>query len=175
MNWVKAIAFLTEGKNEKAVILLDEAAWIFDALEKPHQAAQTLVSKLYVLALLGRYDETVEVGEKALRVFEKYDDELAAGKVEMNLGNICLRRDLYRQAETFFLSARERFIELNETMWLAMCENDLAIIYSAVNDFHRAEKFYRQSLAHAEKEKMFVTQAEIEASMGNLALFRGRF
>lgn len=174
-NWVRGIAFLTEGKNERAIASLDAAARKFSLLQKPYQAAQTQVSKLYVLALLGRYGETVEVGEKALRIFEKYGDELAAGKIEMNLGNINLRRDFYLEAENFFLSAQKRFAKLGETMWLTMCENDLAIVYSAVNDFHRAAKFYSQSLAHAEAEKMSVTQAEIEASMGNLALFRGRF
>lgn len=175
MNWVKAIAFLTEGKTEKAIISLDVAAQIFNSLQKPYQAAQTQVSKLYGLALLGKYTEAVKVGEEALQASQKFGDELAAGKIEMNLGNIVLRRDFYREAEGFFLSAQKRFVELGETRWLSMCENNLAIIYSALNEFRQAEKFYTQSLLHAKTEKMFVTQAEIEASIGRLALFRGRF
>ncbi len=56
-----------------------------------------------------------------------------------------------------------------------MCENNLAIIYAALNDFHKAEKLYAKALQNAREAKMLVTVAEIEASMGNLATFRGKY
>ncbi|MGI8639751.1 MAG: CHAT domain-containing protein [Pyrinomonadaceae bacterium] len=173
-NWVKGIADLTEGKTEKAIGHLDKAAQIFTSLEKPYQAAQTQVSKLYALALLGRYDEAVTCGENAQKIFEKNGDELAAGKVEMNLGNIVSRRELHYKAEKYYLSARNRYLKLKELTWLTMAENGLAITYSAINDFRKAEKFYTQALNRAKQADMLVTEAEIEASMGNLALFRGK-
>ncbi len=175
MNWVKAIAFLTEGKTEKAIISLDIAARIFNALQKPYQAAQTRVSKLYALALLGRYDEAVKVGEKALRVFEEHGDELASGKIEKNLGNIVSRMESHYEAEKYYLSAYHRFVKLENEVELTMCEHGLAITYAALNDFQRAEKFYTSALSRAYATEMRVTQAEIETNMGNLALFRGRF
>ena len=174
-NWVQGIAFLTDGKIEKAVAELESAAEIFNSLSKPYQSAQTLVSKLYALALLGRYDEAILTGREAFRVFQRLNDRLASGKVEMNLGNIALRRGYYVEAEKAFLSAWKKFSRLGEKTWLAMCENDLAITYAGRNDFRRAKKFYAQALSHATAEKMHVTEAEIEASLGNLALFRGRF
>lgn len=173
--WVKAIAGLTEGQTEKAIIFLDEAAQIFNKINNPYQAAQTQVSKLYALALLGRYDEAVEVGKKASKILEKYKDELTAGKIEMNLGIIFFRRELHSKAEIFYLSARKRFVQLEESVWLTMCENNLAMTYAALNDFRKSEKFYAQAFQRAREAQMHVTQAEIEASMGNLALFRGRF
>ncbi len=173
-NWVKGIADLTKGKTERAINHLDKAAQIFTSLEKPYKAAQTQVSKLYALALLGKYEEAVNCGEIALKVFEKNGDELAAGKVEMNLGNIVSRRELHYKAEKYYLSARNRYLKLNELKWLTMAENGLAITYSAINDFREAERFYTQALNRATKANMLVTEAEIEASMGNLALFRGK-
>ncbi len=173
-NWVKGIADLTKGKTERAINHLDKAAQIFTSLEKPYKAAQTQVSKLYALALLGKYEEAVNYGEIALKVFEKNGDELAAGKVEMNLGNIVSRRELHYKAEKYYLSARNRYLKLNELKWLTMAENGLAITYSAINDFREAERFYTQALNRATKANMLVTEAEIEASIGNLALFRGK-
>jgi tetratricopeptide (TPR) repeat protein len=173
-EWVAGIASLTTGKLESAVEHLDRAAQIFFRINRELDAGQTQVAKLYPLALLGRYDEAVGAGTRALRIFEKHKDQRAAGKIEMNLGNIASRRELHREAEKYYRSAHRRFTKLNETTWLTMCENGLAMTYAALNDFCRAEEFYSRALRRARSEKMLMTVAELEASMGNLALFRGR-
>ena len=172
--WVAGIAELTRGRLASAVKNLDRAAEIFFQIGKEHDVAQTQVAKLIPLAMLGRYDEAFQTGKKALKIFKKYGDELGSGKVEMNLGNIGTRHELHQKAKKLFSSAHKRFLALNETLWLTMCENNLAITYSALNDFRNAEKFYAQALNRARAAKMSVTEAEIEASMGNLALFRGK-
>jgi CHAT domain-containing protein/tetratricopeptide (TPR) repeat protein len=173
--WVTGISELTRGRLESAVENLDKSAAAFTKIKQEHTSAQTQVAKLIALALLGRYEEAVKSGEKALKIFKSYKDELAAGKIEKNLGNIVSRRELHKEAEKYYLSARKRFLKLGDTSELIMCENGLAITYSALNDFRRAEKFYAQALEKARRAKMFVTEAEIEASMGNLAIFRGKY
>lgn len=173
--WVTGISELTRGKIESAVENLDNSAERFLKIKQEHTSAQTQVAKLLALALLGRYEDATRCGKKALKTFEKYGDELAAGKIEMNIGNIALRRGFFAEAETFFLAARRRFTRLNDKTWLTMCANNLAIIYSALNDFRKAEDFYAQALDTARGAKMLVTEAEIEASMGNLAMYRGKY
>lgn len=173
--WVSGIADLTEGKLEKAIEDLDEAATLFRKIKQQHNAAQTQVSKLIALAMLGKYDEAIATGKNALKIFEKSGDELAAGKIEMNLSNIFSRREQHAEAEKFCLKARNRFRKIGEKQWQTMAENGLANTYAEINDFQKAEKFYAQALDNARLAKMFVTEAEIEASMGNLALFRGRY
>ena len=175
LKWITGISEITRGKLASAVKKLDESAEIFLSLKKDYEAAQTQVAKLYALALLGRYKEAVDTGEKSLKIFEKYNDETAAGKVEKNIGNIVSRYELHSEAEKFYLSAQKRFVKLGNYEELTMVENGLAITYSALNDFRRAENFYLQALKRARKLKMSLTEAEIEASMGNLALFRGKF
>ena len=86
--WVSGIADLTEGKLVKAVKDLEDAAAIFHKIKQEHNAAQTQVAKLIALAMLGKYAEAIETGKNALKIFEKFGDELAAGKIEKNLGNI---------------------------------------------------------------------------------------
>jgi tetratricopeptide (TPR) repeat protein len=173
--WVSGIADLTRGKLESAIGNLDHAAGAFLKLSREQDAAQTRVARLIALALLGRYDEAVQTGEQALKVFKKYGDELAAGKVEKNLGNIVSRQDLHLKAEKYYLSARKRFVNTGEKSEQIMAENGLAITYTHLNDFRRAEKFFAEALRNAQTGNMLLTEAEIEASMGNLALFRGRY
>ena len=173
--WICGIARITEGKLDSAVENLDRSAALFLKIHREHKSAQTQVAKLYPLALLGHYQESLKTGAKALKIFEKYGDELAAGKVEKNLGNIVSRHEFHSQAEKFYHSAQKRFAKLQNIEELTMVEHGLAITYSALNDFRRAEKFYLQALNRAQTAKMFVTEAEIETSIGNLALYRGRF
>ncbi len=173
--WISGIARLTEGKIESAVEKLEAANKIFLQVKEEHLAAQTQVSKLYALALLGRYDEAVTCGNNALKIFLKYGDELAAGKIENNIGNIFWRRELHQKAEKNFLSARKRFIKVNDLGQLTMIEHCLATSYTYQNNFREAEKFYLKALQSAKKAEMLVTEAEIEASIGNLSLFRGKF
>lgn len=173
--WVTGIAELTKGKLENATVNLDNSATLFRQIKREHEAAMTQVAKLIALALLGKYAEAVRIGKAALKIFEKYGDELAAGKIEKNLGNVVARQGKEREAEKFYLSARTRFARIGNQIELAMNDNSLANTYAELNDFRKAEKFYARALDVARREKMQVTEAEIEASLGNLALFRGKY
>jgi len=174
-SWIAGIAEVTKGKFEQAIENLDTAADKFFRVDKLNDAAQTQVAKLIALAHLGRYREADKVGRHALKSFEKTRDQLTAGKIELNLSNIAARRERHRDAETFALSALRRFKTLGEKRWQTMAENDLANTYSEINDFKRAEKYFAMAAKSARSAKMRVTEAEIESSMGNLALFRARY
>ena len=175
LKWVGGIAEITRGKLISAIENLDESAAIFFDLGKEYEAAQTQVSKLYCLALLGKYDEATECGKKTLKVFEKYNDEVASGKIENNIGNVFIRQELPNRAEKFYLSARNRFVKLNDLEQLLMSEIGLANTYSALNDFRKAGCFYKNTLLNAQNLKMLLRQAEIETNIGTLALFRGKY
>ncbi|MEO8574932.1 MAG: tetratricopeptide repeat protein, partial [Pyrinomonadaceae bacterium] len=174
-HWVNGIADITAGRLESAATNLDSASRLLARLGHEHESAQPLVARLIALAMLGKYRAAELTGEKALRIFSKYRDQLAAGKIEMNLSNIVSRRDKYKLAEKYCLSAYRRFKKLGEREWQTMAENGLANTYAELNDFKRSEEFYGRALESAQALRMHVTVAEIEASMGSLALFRGRF
>lgn len=174
-EWVNGIADLTEGKLEKAVTDLDKAAAIFRKIDKDHEAAQTQVAKLIALALLGKYEEAISTAKTALKIFEKFEDELAAGKIERNLGNVIARQGNKMQAVNYYLSARKRFIKIENKSELTMTDNSLANSYAELNDFQKADFYYTNALQNAREAEMFLTEAEVEASIGNLAKFRGKY
>lgn len=173
--WAAGIAAIVEGELERAIARLDDAGSRFNSLGMTHAAASTEVSRLYALALLGRYDEATEAGLSAREVFLAHGDTLMAGKVEQNIGNLHIRRGRYQEAEQFQLAARERFLAVGDQLQLAKVDNCLALLRSLQHDFRSAERLYESALRHAEAAGFTVTQAEIEASMGNLALFQGRY
>ncbi|HVF49880.1 MAG TPA: CHAT domain-containing tetratricopeptide repeat protein [Pyrinomonadaceae bacterium] len=174
-EWGAGLSALVGGQMESAIARLDDSAARFLSLDKPHTAAATQVGKLIALAMLGRYDEAVECGLRARTVFVAHDDQMAAGKIEHNIGNIYARRDRYEESEKFQRAARERFVALDDQTQLAKIDNCLAFIHSLQHKFRSAEQLYEQALQRAEATGLHVTQAEIEASMGNLALYQGRY
>ena len=173
-EWTTAIENLVNGRLEDCLRRLDESETSFKNLGKPHAAATTQISKLYALALLGRYDEAVECGLRARDVFVAENDLYSVGKIEHNIGNLYWRRDFYREAEPFLASARNHFEQIGDQRQLAMVENCQAFVAALQNNFREAERIYEQALKRAAANDLIVTEAEIETGMSNLYLFQGR-
>jgi len=174
-HWTQGIEALINGDMVGAIATLDRAREGFLALNKPHVAAATEVSKVIALAMLGLYDEAIACALRAREVFLQHDDLLAAGKIEHNIGNLYFRRDQYVEAEKFHTSARERFIALNHEKQLATINNCLANTHVVLHKFASASSLYEQAAQQAEHADAPVTQAEIEGNIGNFALLRGRY
>ncbi len=173
--WTAGIEGLVLGRMGDAIGRLEDSRLRFLALDKPLVAASTEVSKLIGLAMLGRYDEAVEVGLRAREVFLRHGDLLAAGKIEHNLGNLSFRRDRYHEAEEFQSSAREHFAALNDQKQLATINNCLANTHALLHKFESAEQLYQEAIVQAEAAELLVTLAEIEGNIGTFALLRGRY
>lgn len=174
--WTAGMAALhLDGQMELALAHLDQAAAEFTSLGQPLTAAATQVSRLHALAVLGRYDEALECGLQARDVFVTHGDNLAAGKIEQNLGNIYFRRDAYRQAEQLYRAARERYVAVGDQIQLAQIDNCLASALTWQHQFRAATQLYEQALARAEAAGLEVTQAEIESNLGGQAMFQGRY
>ena len=175
-RWIAGVsALLIEGQAERAIAELDQAAALFIDIDRPLQSAATQVSKLHALALLGRYEEALECGIRARDALAAQGDEIAAGKIEHNLGNIYFRRDYYQQAEQFYRAARARFEAANDQEQLALIETNLATALIFQHRFREARQLYSQALERAVATDLVVTQAVIECDIGCLALFQGKY
>ncbi|MBA2524292.1 MAG: tetratricopeptide repeat protein, partial [Pyrinomonadaceae bacterium] len=174
-DWSAGLESLIHGQMEHALVRLEDSHARFVTLDQPHTAAATQVSKLIALAMLGRYDEAIECGLRAHEVFLAYGDDLAAGKIEHNIGNLYFRRDHYHEAETFQSAARERFTALNDQKQLATINNCLANTHALLHKFKSAEQLLEEAVQQAEASGLTVTQAEIEGNIGTFALLQGRY
>jgi CHAT domain-containing protein/tetratricopeptide (TPR) repeat protein len=168
-------ALQIEGRIEQAAADLQAAEAQFAALGLPRQVAATQVSTLHALALLGRYDEALECGQRARDVFLAHGDLLSTGKIEQNLGNLYFRRDRYPEALDSYHAARERFAAVGDLAELARADNNLGNVLAAQYRFTEATQHYEAALRSAEDAGLAVTQAEIECNLGDLALYQGRY
>ena len=173
--WTDGLTALINGEMEQAISALEDSERRFLTLGKTLTAAATHVSKLIALSMLGRYEEAIDCGLRARGVFLAYNDFLAAGKIEHNIGNLHFRRDHYHDAEVFQTSARERLTALNDQIQLAMVNNSLANTHALLHKFKSAEDLFDQALTQAEGAGQLVTLAAIEGNIGIFALLQGRY
>jgi CHAT domain-containing protein/tetratricopeptide (TPR) repeat protein len=173
--WTRGMADQLEGDLGGSLVHLQHAETGFVELDDPSHAAATLISKLFSLAMLGRYDEALRAGLRARSIFLAHGDLLAAGKIEQNLGNLYFRRDEYRKAEQLYRTARKRFLLAGDAKQLAQIDNCLASALTWQHQFQAALAYYDQALARATAADLQVTQAEIESNLGGLMLFQARY
>lgn len=174
-EWAEAIHKIVSGELNSAIDHIDRSESTFADLGEFHLRAKTQTSKIYCLAMLGRYDEAVKVGEKALKIFLEHADFYSAGKIEHNIGNLYWRRDMYRESEPYLESARRRFVQIDDQRQIAMVENCQAFVKTLQNQFREAEILYQRALDRAEGNHLTITEAEIEIGLSNLYLFESKY
>jgi CHAT domain-containing protein len=174
-SWAAGLKALIDGQMQRAISELEDSQGRFLKLGKPHTAAATQVSKLIALSMLGRYEEAIDCGLRARGVFLAYNDFLAAGKIEHNIGNLHFRRDRYHDAEVFQSAARERFAALDDQKQLAMVNSCLANSHAMLHKFSSAEDLFDQALKQANAAGQQVAVASTEGNIGLFALLQGRY
>jgi CHAT domain-containing protein/Flp pilus assembly protein TadD len=174
-TWCEGLVSLSEGKMEFALEKFEATVSLLTALNNPTQAAFAQSNQLVALAMLGRYDEAIDCGLKSIAYFESTNETTILGKLNHNIGNLFLRRNDFQQAEPFFHKARLLSIEQNDDALFARVANSLALLYSSQNRFREAEQLYAEALPKAETTNQITLQADIEANIGELALFQGRY
>jgi len=149
--WALGIGCLSQGQMEAALRALDDAGARFAAIGRWHERAQTQVARVMALAMLGRHDEAIACGAQARAQFDTDGDARAAGKVELNLGNLAARRDQAERATRHFTEARRRFIAAGDVELEVMAVFGLAEIDAQRHEFERAARLYDEARAAAER------------------------
>lgn len=173
--WMRGIAHLAQGQMEAALEALERAGEGFGAIGRPLDAAQTRISRLMALAMLGRYDDAIACGAEARAVFDDSGDSRAAGKIELNLGNLAARRDHHDDALKHYGKALSRFAAAGDIELEVMASKGLADMQARRHEFEPAEALYRQAQTSATRGGFAVLAALIEGDLGALELRRGRY
>jgi CHAT domain-containing protein len=173
--WTRGIALLAQGSMEAALVAVDRAGNGFAAIGRPQERAQTQISRLMALAMLGRYDEAVRCGEQARDVFDAAGDARAAGKIELNLGNLAARRDHHAAAAAHYGQARARLAAAADAELEVMAIKGQADMLARQHHFEQAEALFDQAQAGAAAGGLALLSAAIEADRGALELRRGAY
>lgn len=174
-SWLRGIALLAQGRMADALVPLDRAYSGFVDLDRPHEAAQTRISRMIALAMLDRFDDAIACGAQARDVFDSVSDARSAGKVELNLGNLEARRERHAEATVHYREAQARFAAAGDIELQLAAIKGLADMLARRHDFNAAEALYREALAGATSAGLALVTASIEGDLGAMEMRRGRY
>ncbi len=172
-HWVQGIADLCAGRSADAAARLDAAHAAFHALRQPGPAAQTRVPQVMALSLLGRHDDAMRCGQDALQQFLALGDELAAGRIEVNLGTLASRQDRHAEAARLFRSAAVRGARADDRSLSIHADIALANALTWLYDFDEADRINQRARMRARTHGLAVAAALAEGAIGRIALLRG--
>lgn len=173
--WTAGIAHLIEGSMEAALLDFDCARTGLVEAGRAEVAAQTQVPKLMALSMLGRYEEALLCGERALAEFLAHGDQRSAGKVESNLGLMLSYLNRHEEAARLHRRAAVRFARVRDTQQSVVADINLALALSWSFDFQEALHIYERARMRAERYGYVVLQALARGGIGRLELHRGRY
>ena len=123
---------------------------------------------------LGRYEESLDQGKRALRYFRSKKLDGEAARVMTNMGNAWHRMDRNRQALAYYEKAR-RIFEKQGGVPLAVVDYNRANVYANLDDLGRAEKLYLTSAAIYKQAGMGIAEAQGIYSVAYLNFLRDRY
>lgn len=173
--WTAGICALVEGRLSDAVDRLEAAQGDFGLLGQVQHAAQTLVPQMVALAMLGREDEAMQAGQRALALFTQAGDEVAAGKVELNLGTMLTRRDRHAEAALQYRRAAVRFARGRAVEHSVLADLGLANALTWQFEFAEAQRVRQRALMRSRTHGLRVPEALAHLGLGRVALLQGHF
>lgn len=173
-DWLEGADAALRGEAARAVAALDRAYDALRALDQAPAAAATQVPKLIALSLLGRHDEALACGERTRAELVAAGDELSAGRVEINLGSMLLRRGRPADAAGHYRRAAVRFARRGDTRHSVMADIGLAGALGWHAEFDEAARIYERALARVRAHGLAGLAGIIDAGRGRLELLRGR-
>lgn len=172
--WTGGIADLAAGSLASALDALTRAGAAFAAAGDGRREAETQVPCLIALALLGRHDEALALGERAQASFLAAGDEAAAGRVELNLASMLMQQDRYAEAAQLYRASALRFARAGDRQHSVMADAGLATALAWQFDFDEAERIHDRAARRAVAHGLRALRPVIDVSRGRLALHRGR-
>jgi tetratricopeptide (TPR) repeat protein len=174
-EWADGIVCLTRGEMAQAVQHLDAAALGLKAVGQPDPAAQTQVSKIMALSMLGQHEAAALCAEAAHRELLVFGNVAAAARVSLNMGSMLARRDLYAESAQHFREAAVLFARLRDHKHSVLADIGLADAFTALGDFGEALRIFARARMRANNQGLAMQLALVDESVALLDLARGHY
>jgi CHAT domain-containing protein len=137
------------GRGEEALARLDPAHAILIAHEEWLRAANLDVHAGLVCAEMGRYDQALELYQRAEETYRRLGDAGALGIAwaKQHRGLLLNRRGDFRAALALHLEARELFVRLGQTLNVRQQDRFVGYAYAGQGQYTRALHHYAEVLA----------------------------
>ena len=162
------------GRFARALDLYRQALQGYIRQRDFYAAARTRRALVEVNMYLGRYEDALREGKKALRYFRRQGLESDAAQVMTNIGNVYHRMDRNRQALRMYEQARKIFAG-DGGIPLAIVDFNRANIYANLNDLKRAAALYQAAARQYQRAGLELAEAQARYSLAYLFFLENSF
>lgn len=131
-------------------------------------AATVARSNVNVLTLLGRYNEALEVAERARAVFLCHGASHLLAQLDTNVGNIYHRLDDYEKALEYYDRARAVFVEGGDRAAIGIIETNRANVLGMLSRVGESAALYQTARDLLQASNMPVEAAKAEYNLAYL-------
>jgi CHAT domain-containing protein len=165
------------GEYQLAVELYDEAAEVYQSNGRPVEQASSQIGKVFSLAMLGRYDEAVTVGDWASQVLEEHRQWHLLVNLAMNLAIVHGRQRQDAEALARFDRARAFCGQLGSDgiASLQLVEHNRAIVLRNLGQFDASIQASRAALDLAEQLGHKIETGRVQENLAFTYLLLGRY
>ncbi|NUQ61826.1 MAG: tetratricopeptide repeat protein [Pirellulales bacterium] len=118
---------------------------------------------------LGRTEEALACYQEAMDLFAANGDELNAGMLQQNAGNLCQSVNRHEEAIEWYTKASDGFARLNRKDKMAEVQLSLAQSCLVLQDWDKAESAYRTARDHYAGERNEALVAAIDHNLTSIA------
>lgn len=164
-------------RYEDSLRLYEEAAALYHAHQRPVEAANTQIGRLYALANLGRYGEAESVGERAAAVLRAHGAWLPLAKLLVNLAITYGRRGNDLAAIQLFDEAVSLYgkLDLLGSPYEARVQFSRAIVLRNLGRFDESIQASHRAIELSDQTDQRVDQARSKQSLAITYFVLGRY
>jgi CHAT domain-containing protein len=166
---------VVRGKYREALEYYDRALTLFRQLERDVDVGRTLNGALVSFIAVGRYDDALASAQEARGIFERHGNLLGLARLDSNVGNIRYRQDRFDEAITLYCRAYEQLAELGEPQDVAAALGNMAMTYTSLNDFQKAQASYEQARAVCDSHGLPLFALRADYNVAYLYYARGEY
>lgn len=168
---------IAQARYEESIRLYDEAAQIYHDCDRPVEAANAQIGKLYALASMGRYDEALSAGSAAADVLRAAGQWLPLAKMTHNLAITHGRRGDDNAAVELFDQALDLYqqIGLGDSPHVARVQFSRAIVLRNLGRFAESQQASQRAIELTGQSEQTVDQARSRQSLATTYFVLGRY
>ncbi|HOP06533.1 MAG TPA: CHAT domain-containing protein [candidate division Zixibacteria bacterium] len=165
---------LWSGDYTAALRLYQQALKLFEKYRQYEAAARLHKGTIEVLMYLGRYDEALDSGRKALRFFRRKEMLTDEAQTLTNIGNVYHRMDMNHEALRYYDKARKIF-EPTGGVPLAVVDYNRANIHANLNHLQQARKLYAEAANVYREQGLLIAESQANYSVAYLLFLEDRY
>ena len=165
------------GQYTLAVDRYNQAAALYGNHQKVAEQAGAVVGKVFALAMLGQYEDALEIGNQARQILEENQQWRALANLSMNLAVVHGRRRDDERALAEFDQTRALCLRIGDDgqRLLPLIEQDRAIVLRNLGRFQESIKANETALRLLERTKQKAEIGHVQHNLAATYVMLGRF